>query len=154
MKKTILLALAAAVVAMPAAAQDYSQTATAGILNLSSGFTPDPMQVGLIAGGSIDVSQTFSNSNCVGMIANAPDVSLTWSAGNSGLPLVFTTRSSVDTTLVVNGPDGRWYCDDDSGGGLNARVIFNNPSSGKYDVWVGTYSASPDAATLLISEIR
>ena len=28
-----------------------------------------------------------------------------------------TTRRSSDTTLVVNGPDGRWYCDDDGGNG-------------------------------------
>ena len=30
--------------------------------------------------------------------------------------LVFNTYANVDTTLVINGPDGRWYCNDDFNG--------------------------------------
>lgn len=68
------------------------------------------------------------------------------------LPLVFRTLSSVDTTLIINGPDGSWSCDDDSYGDLDAEVRFNRPQGGTYDVWVGTFGGSTAAATLLITE--
>ena len=36
-------------------------------------------------------------------------------------PLIISVASRSDTTLVVNGPDGSWYCDDDGGNyGLNS----------------------------------
>jgi hypothetical protein len=144
---TAVLALLAA----PVAAQDFSQSPSFGTVNLSSGFTPDPRTVDLVAGGTIDLSGRIGN--CVGKIASAPDVRLQYSAGN-GLPLVLSTRSNADTTLLVNTPDGRWFCDDDGAGALNAKVVFSNPSSGQYDIWIGTFGESPESASLLISEIR
>ena len=76
---------------------------------------------------------------------------MTYSAGS--LPLVFRTRSSTDTTLIINGPAGRWYCDDDSWGDGDAEVRFNRPASGTYDVWVGTFGGGTASATLLITEL-
>lgn len=144
-----LAALAAlAAFASPAAAQNASLTANFGEINLSAGFTPDPYRVQITAGGSIDGGRL--PGSCVGKISNAPDFEVTYSAG--GLPLVFRTLSSVDTTLIINGPNGQWYCDDDSFGDGDAQVRFNNPQSGTYDIWVGTYGDSPAAATLLITE--
>src|SRR5690606_4508404 len=58
-----------------------------------------------------------------------------------------------DTTLVVNGPDGLWYCDDDSNGGLNPQVTFSSPRSGTYHIWVGTFNGGMTSATLYISEV-
>jgi hypothetical protein len=56
------------------------------------------------------------------------------------LPLILSVSARADTTLVVNGPDGRWHCDDDGGtNGNNPMVRFNAPQSGRYESWIGTY---------------
>ena len=151
MKKILGLAAVAVLVSAPAVAQDFSRSPSFGTVNLSAGFTPDPRTVEVVAGGTIDASRTASG--CNGRIANAPDVRVNWNGGGS-LPLIFRTRSGSDTTLVINGPDGRWHCDDDSGGGLNARVIFRNAPAGQYDVWIGTFGDQTAPATLVITEIQ
>ena len=146
-------ALAAAIVVAPqfAQAQNASLKANFGSVSLNNGFTPDPHRVSITAGGSIDAYEdTPLPEACVGMISDAPDYEVSYSAGS--LPLVFRTLSSVDTTLIINGPDGSWSCDDDSYGDLDAEVRFNRPQSGTYDVWVGTFGGSTAAATLLITE--
>ncbi|MGV9009209.1 hypothetical protein [Brevundimonas sp.] len=124
-------------------------TATYGEVRLNSGFTPDPHRVNLTAGGSIQASSAAQD--CSGMVAAAPDYQITYSAGS--LPLVIRTDSSTDTTLLVNGPGGEWYCDDDGAGSLNAQVRLNKPSSGVYDIWVGTFGSSTASATLSITEL-
>ncbi|MGQ3410049.1 peptidase S1 [Brevundimonas aurantiaca] len=136
-----LLAAAAPTVSL---AQDASLTANFGEISLSSGFTPDPYRVSVQAGGSVDGARL--PGACTGMISQAPDFELTYQAGS--LPLVFRTVSSEDTTLIINGPDGRWHCDDDSYGDGDAMVRFNRPQSGTYDVWVGTFGGGTTSATL------
>jgi len=148
--RSLIAATAALLLVAPAAqAQDPSAKATFGDVSLSSGFTPDPHSVSLTAGGSIDASTI--GSPCRGSIARAPDFELTYSSGS--LPLYIYAVSSSDTTLVVNGPDGQWYCDDDSNGGTNPQVTFNSPRSGTYDIWVGTFSGGTTSATLNITEL-
>ena len=144
-------ALAAMATAGVAVAQNYSLNPTYGTLNLSAGFRPDPQVVNLQSGGSRN-AQGLSSS-CRGFIADAPDVRVNYQAG--GYQLMISADSSADTTLVVNGPDGSWYCDDDGGNnGLNPLIRFNSPQSGQYDIWVGTYgNASLQPAQLYISEI-
>ena len=144
-------AMSAAVIST-AAAQNYSLQPNYGAVNLTGGFTPDPYSVNLQSGGSVNVGQTIGGS-CRGFVADAPDVRLNYSPGS--LPLIISVASGSDTTLVVNAPDGRWYCDDDSGvNGLNPMVRFNSPMSGQYDIWVGTYgNATLQAAQLQISEL-
>lgn len=150
--RPVLAAVTALLMAAPTAqAQDASATATYGEVRLSSGFTPDPHTVNLTAGGSIDASSNVSSS-CQGSIARAPDYEVTYDAGS--LPLYFYVHASSDTTLVVNGPDGQWYCDDDSNGGVNPQVTYNNPSSGTYDVWVGTFGGGTTPATLFVTELN
>lgn len=140
---------ALAAFASGAHAQDASLSATYGDYTLSTGFQPDPYQVTLTAGGSIDASHL--GSPCTGSVSRAPDVQLTFTAGS--LPLYIIANSSTDTTLVVNGPDGRWYCDDDSNGGINPQVTWNSPRSGVYDVWVGTFGGGTAPATLSFTEL-
>jgi hypothetical protein len=150
---TRILAAGIALAAMTgsALAQDFNLNPTYGTLNLRSGFTPDPQVVAVQSGGSIN-AQSLSAS-CAGFIANAPDVRLNYTAGS--LPLIISVNSSTDTTLVVNGPDGSWYCDDDGGSaGMNPSLRFGTPQSGQYDIWVGTYgNASLQNAQLAISEL-
>jgi hypothetical protein len=147
----VAAALALAVVA-PAAAQNFDADPNYGTVELHTGFTPDPHVVAVRSGGEIN-AQTVSGS-CQGFISDAPDVRLVFEAGSS-LPLIISVAAAADTTLVVNAPDGRWYCDDDSGTtGLNPMVRFNNPQSGRYEIWVGTYgNASLQPAQLNISEL-
>lgn len=136
--------------ALPAFAQDFSLNATYGTISLSSGFTPDPYTMKLKSGGSINASSLASG--CGGNIANAPDFELTYTAGS--LDLYISVISTADTTLVINTPSGKWICDDDSGGNLDPSVKIENPGSGVYDIWVGTYGSSNlNDATLYISEL-
>ena len=152
--RTLAIFTAAAIgsAAVPAAvAQNFNADPNYGTVALRSGFLPDPHVIALQSGGDIDVSQL--NSNCRGFITNAPDVRLVYTAGT--LPLYISVDSSADTTLVVNGPDGQWYCDDDGGNrGLNPSIRFETPQTGRYEIWVGTYgSATLRNARLHISEL-
>lgn len=130
-----------------ATAQDFTQDPSFGVLNLAEGFLPDPSDVELVAGGTIDA--TSVQSGCVGMIAPAPDVRLFWDGTSS---LIISVDSDDDTTLVVNGPDGSWHCDDDSGEGNNPSLQFRTSLSGQYDIWIGTFGSDYASATLSVSE--
>jgi len=150
--KTLLLAAGLAAAAVSGAhAQDWTRPAAFGGTELRAGFSPDPHQRNLTAGGSIAASSRFSN--CNGFIANAPDYSVSYQAGS--LPLIFSVDSDRDTTLIINDPNGSWWCDDDGArSALNPMLRFDQPVSGRYDVWVGTYSQGAGVpATLFISEL-
>ncbi len=129
---------------------DTSLPATYGSITLRGGFTPDPHRVRLIAGGNLDATQL--GSGCVGRIAGAPDYELTYRP--TSYDLTFGVNSQADTTLVINGPDGRWYCDDDGAdAAFNPLIRFDNPQSGTYDIWVGTFGEDTAEAELYISEL-
>ena len=149
MNTRALAAAIAMLVATPAFAQNASLTANSGSIGLASGFTPDPYVVNVVAGGNINGANL--PGSCTGMISDAPDVELTFSAGS--LPLVFRTISGSDTTLIINDPNGNWVCDDDSYGDGDAQVRFAKPASGTYDVWIGTFSGGTAPATLQITEL-
>ncbi len=155
MLRSFLFAGAAAIALSGAAAAQNPNLAPAyGSANLVSNFQPDPHVVYLQAGGDRDASSL--SSNCWGTIADAPDYNITWSAvPSNGWPLIFGARSDADTTIAVRLPDGSYVCDDDGGGYPHPRVELDNPQSGTYNIWVGTYSSSagyPNAA-LYISEV-
>jgi len=139
----------AAIAAQPALAQTPSSDPTYGEITLSSGFPGDPQVVELFAGGPIDGGAL--PGSCVGEIGDAPDYRVNLQSDGS-TPLFFRTVSLADTTLIINGPDGSWYCDDDSFGELDAQVRFARPASGAYDVWVGAFDGNPEAI-LIITEI-
>jgi hypothetical protein len=119
-----------------------------GQVTLNAGFTPDPYAVNLVAGGDLDAASL--GSNCAGGIASSPDFRLTYRAGD--LPLALYALSGTDTTLVVNGPDGQYYCDDDGRGDSDPLIVFRRPQAGVYDIWVGVYGGGTAAATLYITE--
>ena len=139
-KIALALALATATAIVPASAQNYNLRPNYGTVNLRTGYANDPYIVRVRSGGNIDASRI--SPNCRGFISNAPDVRLNFVAGSS-LPLIISAASQADTTLVINGPDGRWYCDDDGGRyGMNPSIQFNNVQSGRYEIWVGTYGSA------------
>jgi len=129
---------------------DLSATAAFGEIILRSGFTPDPHTTEIVAGGALQANNI--SSQCNGYIARVPDLELTY-RDNGNYPLVFTFNSDSDTVLMINGPDGNWYCDDDSDGNLNPRVTFNSPQGGIYDIFVGTLSGEMARGTLSITEV-
>jgi hypothetical protein len=137
--------------AAPAAAQDANADPNFRTINLRTGFTPDPQVISIRSGGEID-AQSISSA-CNGFISRAPDVRLNFTAGT--LPLILSVAAGADTTLVVNGPDGRWYCDDDGGvNGNNPMVRFDAPQSGRYGIWIGTFgNTSLQPGELNISEL-
>ena len=149
MSMRTLLAASLAVAAFTglASAQNVSLPPTYGSVSLNPGFMPDPFQAQVTAGGSIDAASI--DGNCVGLIADAPDYRLQYGGGGSQLFIGVT--SSADTTLVVNGPDGSWYCDDDTNG-FNPLVGGAGPDAGQYDIWVGTYGSDTAPATIFITE--
>lgn len=146
-----IVAATAMTVSLPATAQvNLNQGGAYGQVTLDSGFQPDPHSTTLTAGGDIDASTV--SAGCVGMIARRADFTLRYR--NAGqLPLIISAASESDTTLAIRAPDGRWYCDDDSGGQLNPLVRFDAPRNGRYQIWVGTFGSDPAPAVLNISEI-
>ena len=151
MRRTLLLLAAAAMtISSSAMAQpDFSRPPSFGTINLTAGFADDPRIINVTAGGRLNAATI--DSSCVGSVANSPDVRLNYTAGE--LPLIISVGSDSDTTLVVNGPDGRWYCNDDTNG-VNPVVRFNTPGSGQYDIYIGHYQQGRSIpAQLYISEV-
>jgi hypothetical protein len=148
--KYLLTAICALAIAGPVAAQDYNAEPNFGSITLAPGFQPDPHLVSLRAGG--DISAANAGNGCAGFISNAPDFRFQWN-GNGSLNIKISVLSRADTTLVVNGPNGEWYCDDDAGEEENPMVILGSVS-GRYEIWVGTLASSdPQPAVLSISEL-
>ncbi len=139
---------------------DLAAEARFGNLDLESGFVPDPVVVELQAGGRVDANVATTDGvtasgYCTGYVSREPSVELTYEAG--ALPLYIAARSEEDLTLVINGPDGAWHCDDDSGGNLNPEIMLETPQSGVYDIYVGTFgegSWGALEAELFISELE
>lgn len=147
--------LAAAVLALglgatTASAQNVNARAAYGSVNLVAGFLPDPYVVRVRAGGD----WYFTTTNTCqrgGWFANAPDFRLFYQAG--GYQLSIYSRAPGDTMLLVNAPDGGWYCNDDYSG-LDPAIVFNNPMSGRYEIWAGTYNRARVRNTrLYITEV-
>ena len=146
------LSLIAVLATSATKAQDVSEEAAYGSIDLAGGFIPDPYTQEILAGGSVDASWI---NGCSGYVSDAPDLELDYS--NSSFQLSFFVTSDTDTTLIVNDPGGSWHCNDDfnSAGGTNPGITFSQPQDGIYDVWVGTYSAddSFESSNLHITEL-
>ncbi|GAB4270386.1 MAG: peptidase S1 [Pararhodobacter sp.] len=134
----------------PAEAQNYNLRPSYGSVTLNAGFLPDPHTRTVRAGGDIHFS---GGGGCPGggWFANAPDYRLHYRAG--GYPLTIYVSAPGDTMLLVNDPSATWFCNDDANGTLDPMIRFNNPRSGQYDIWVGTYNRSRVRnSTIFISE--
>lgn len=140
------------VVVTTAAAQDPSAAPLLGSRDLASGFTPDPFALTVSAGGPIDVEKSRLPSGCSGFITERPTLQIHYQAGR--FPLIFATEESDGgTVLVVNGPDAQWHCNDDSDNfDVDSEIAFAAPTTGYYDVWVGTYLPGAVTVTLLVTE--
>jgi hypothetical protein len=156
MMKTVFVAAAAlamtaaALNPAPAQAQDANQAPAFGVITLSAGFDngASPEQRRVRAGGPNDGSRL--PGACTGNIGTPPDFRIDYTAGNR--QLIFRSVSGADTTLIIKGPDGRWHCDDDSFGDLDAEYRFNTPQSGAYYVWLGVVRMREADTTFVVAE--
>jgi hypothetical protein len=136
-----------------ASAQDASLTPRFGAVDLEAGFPQDPFQRNVAAGGRTDASDL--GGECVGMITEEPTFRLNYEAG--GIPLYVYVYADADATLVINEPNGAWDCNDDGtgSGGTNPGIRFRHPTTGQYDIWVGSLSGGrPSPARLVITEVE
>ena len=135
---------------------DPSQPPNFGSVSLQSGFTPDPHTVQITSGGPVvipDAVGSVCQGAPSGFAASAPDYRVQYTAGGGFNELRFFFVGQGDTTMVINGPNGQWYCNDDADGTLNPMIIFNNPQSGQYDIWVGSFNPGEFVpGTLYITE--
>ncbi len=131
---------------------DVSAEPSYGVAELSTGFQPDPHEVTLLSGGSVDVFAELG-SDCGGYATNAPDYRVNLAQDSARLRIFFVAADEADSTLIISGPDGNWYCNDDFTG-WNPMVELENATGGQYDIWVGTYSADEYInGTLYITEM-
>ncbi|WP_417600652.1 hypothetical protein [Pararhodobacter oceanensis] len=112
------------------------------------GFGPDT-QIDPRIIFDIEASQTEAfgmGPGCAGFITPArPDLVIN---AEAGLPqLMVYMASEADGTLVISGPDGQIYCNDDFEQ-LNPGVMIPNAPAGDYSVFAGTYSGTGGLATL------
>ncbi|MGD2133427.1 MAG: caspase family protein, partial [Maricaulaceae bacterium] len=127
-----------------------------GRVALEAGFAPDPYSVYIEAGGPNEAYTL--DPYCTGLIGDAPDFILDYTAGD--YPLYISAAATSDTTLVVLTPDDQWACDDDSGAAgdiaLNPGVTFEDPVSGEYRIWIGMFDPEQgtSTSTLHISELE
>lgn len=136
-------------------AQDVRLQPNFGTVELAADFLPDPHAVAVIPGGDIDLATRAQQigMKAEGFVANAPDVDLNFTAGGSALTIK-VEGGTVDTVLLINAPDGRWWYVDDVNG-LDPLITFPKPLSGNYNIWVGTIERNPGRAAvrLLITEL-
>ncbi len=121
-----------------------------GSTALMSGFVPDPYGVGITGGGNANVA--YLGGGCTGFATSAPSFSVNYTAG--AFPtLRFYYIGNADSTMIINTPGGSYYCADDSFGTLNPTIDFNSPSSGRYDVWIGSFAQGTSVSgTLYVTE--
>lgn len=134
----------------PVATLNYSLPPVFGSTALTAGFVPDPFTVGITGGGPAGVS--YLGGGCTGFTTSAPSFSVNYTSG--AFPtLRFYFIGSGDTTMIINSPSASYFCNDDSFGTLNPTIDFNSPSSGRYDIWIGTFSQGGSVGgTLYVTE--
>lgn len=119
------------------------------------GFTPNPTTATGLAGGvqqaSALATSDVAGNSCVGNIPMAPQHTVTVAAAIPFLRILVS--GTEDSTLVVRGPNGQFYCNDDSGdpgNGFNPVVEITAAAPGSYDVFVGAFSSDSTMSSYTI----
>ena len=116
-----------------------------GTATLTTGFTPDPYVVDVISGGYVDVTALNLGYDCEGFATEAPDFRLNWTGGGTEIGIYFSSAMGEDATLIISDAYGKWLCNDDystSDNPLDPAIFINAATSGQYDIWIGSYSAT------------
>jgi serine protease Do len=102
---------------------------------------PDPYAIpGSLGGGDIDMGA--QNANCPGMYTAFPSFGFTLSQPTEYLRVFFVSdEPRADAALIVQMPDGTWYCNDDSFRTKQPTVdVIGNLATGGVSVWVGSFN--------------
>ncbi|MFQ3567542.1 MAG: SH3 domain-containing protein [Aggregatilineales bacterium] len=136
---------------LPMPTLNFSLPPIYGSVALSSGFVSDPYSVNVASGGPVNVS--YLGGGCTGFATSQPTFSVNYTTGGFTL-LRFYFIGAGDTSMVVNAPNGAYFCNDDSFGTLNPTLDFNSPASGRYDIWIGSFFEGDSInGTLYVTEI-
>jgi hypothetical protein len=110
-----------------------------GDVTIQHPFSPDPLTVRGMSGGSIPGSQiagteTTPTGPCKGFMDEVPDHTLKLVSKFEYLKLV--VNSPADTTMIIKGPGGTWCNDDldDKNPGVVGEWL-----RGTYQIWIGSY---------------
>ena len=114
---------------------------------LVPGFWPDPTEGSGLAGGSVDANPL--GSECAGNIDDIADHHVRLADDFDYLR--FRVYSDEDTTLVIRGPKGEYYCNEDYDG--QDPQVDGRFEAGDYEVFVGTYGDEYPEYRIEISEI-
>ncbi len=130
-----------------------TSNANYGAYALSTGFMPDPAVIDVVSGGPLDAAVQVGG-DCQGYVTGDPDVILRFDEMYGFLRFGVRATDGGDTTLIINDPNGNWYCADDTVG-LNPMVDFADAAPGQYDIWVGSYYEGENhPAQLLVTELE
>lgn len=126
------LVLLAGLPSRPAAAQF-------NFVTLAVGFSPNPTVLRGTGGGDRPAEEIVQTSRsltgpCLGYISATPHEEVTLESRFAKLEM--RVESDLDTTLIIEGPDGVW-CNDDSGS--QNPAISGAWVPGSYRVWIGAY---------------
>ena len=107
-------------------------------VQLSAGSTT---QQPASAGGPLDM---FTSANSCGFqghgyMTQAPNFTVYYDQGANSPEMVISATSDCDTVLLVNNQAGEWLFNDDTNA-LNPQINIPAAASGRYDVWVGSFS--------------
>jgi hypothetical protein len=126
-----------------------------GDVTIGHPFSPDPLTVRGVSGGSIPGSQVAGRAEtatgtCTGFMDETPDHTLVLTSKFDYLKL--QVQSPQDTTIIIKGPGGSW-CNDDFNGKNPGMIGEWLP--GNYQIWVGSYEKGKYFPyTLQITEIK
>ncbi len=149
-------------VGLPQAVDTYDLTRdpVGGTAFLMGGFAPDPHTVALRSGGRMSLARNFAD-RCLGEAAGYSTSAASYRVylesplATQNLRVFFV--SEADTTLAINAPDGRWYCNDDvtENENLNPAVTFEPAQAGWYNIWVGSFNIDEYASgTLYVTTVE
>ncbi|MCC5636166.1 hypothetical protein LC593_09900 [Nostoc sp. CHAB 5844] len=126
-----------------------------GDVTVNHPFSPDPLSVRGMSGGSVSGSKVAGRREtvtgpCDGFVDEAPDHTLALTTKFDYLKL--QVQSPQDVTMIVKGPGGTW-CNDDFDGknpGMSGEWL-----PGNYQIWVGSYDKGQYYPyTLKITEVK
>ncbi len=118
---------------------DQSTPPIFGDITIGNKFSPDPLTVRGMSGGSIPGERIAGRADtptgpCTGYFDEKPGHTLNLTSKFDYLKL--QVQSPQDTALIVRGPGGSW-CNDDFEG-KNPGIV-GEWLQGTYQIWVGSY---------------